>query len=115
MDLAQTIRDLRKAKKMSQASLADLAGTTQSKISGIENGTANVELATLRSVCAALDAEIAIIPRRITGSVRNLIEQHLNRADHQQTPRVVSVKDELFIPDPTDDDDDRDHRQERSK
>jgi len=108
MDLAQTVRDLRKSKKMSQASLADLAGTKQATISGIENGTANVELATLRSVCAALDAEIVIIPRRVIGSVRDVVQQHLHR-DHQQVPEPVkSVRDELFIPDANDDGDDDD-------
>jgi len=108
MDLAQTVRELRKSKKMSQASLADLAGTKQATISGIENGTANVELATLRSVCAALDAEIVIIPRRVIGSVRNVVQQHLHR-DHQQVPKPVkSVRDELFIPDANEDGDDDD-------
>ncbi len=107
MELARTVRDLRKSKKMSQASLADLAGTKQATISGIENDTANVELATLRSVCAALDAEVVIIPRRVVGAVRNLVQQHLNR-DHQRAPEPVkSVRDELFIPDADDDDDDR--------
>lgn len=106
MDLAQTVRDLRKSKKLSQAALADLAGTTQSKISGIELATANVELVTLRSVCAALDAEVVVIPRRVSGSVENIVRQHLNR-DRQSVPSPVkSVRDELFIPDADDGDDD---------
>jgi transcriptional regulator with XRE-family HTH domain len=97
------VRDLRKSKKLSQAALADLAGTTQSKISGIENGTANVELSTLQNVCAALDAEIAIIPRRAAGQVRSAIADHMNRSAGATMATVQSVRDELFIPDGDDD------------
>ncbi len=104
MTLAQSVRDIRQSKQLSQAKVADLAGTSQAKISGIERGTANVELATLRAVCAALDAEVFVVPRRISGAVNKLIQQHLNR-DSKQAPEVVqSVRDELFIPDPTDED-----------
>lgn len=105
MDLGQTLRDVRKSLKMSQASLADLAGTKQSTISALENGTANVELTTLRSICAALDADIVVVPRRVSGTVDGIIQQYLHR-DQISTPQPVkSVRDELFIPD--DDDDDR--------
>jgi transcriptional regulator with XRE-family HTH domain len=104
MDLAQTLRDVRKAKKMSQTSLADLSGTKQSTISALENGTANVELSTLRSICAALDADIVIVPRRVSGMVDSVIQQHLHRDQSAVPQPVKSVRDELFIPDDDDDD-----------
>lgn len=104
MDFGQTLRDMRKSKKMSQASLADLAGTKQSTISALENGTANVELATLRSICAALDADIVVVPRRVSGTVDSVIQQHLHHDQTSTMQPVKSVRDELFIPD---DDDDR--------
>ena len=102
MKLADLVRDIRKSRGFSQATLADLAGTTQSKISGIENGKANVELATLRNVCAALDADVVIIPRRTIGAVQSIIDQYLNRDSRLRSRPVMSLRDELFIPDSDD-------------
>lgn len=99
MILADLVRNIRKSKHMSQAVLADLAGTTQSKISALENGKANVELATLRNVCTALDAEVVIVPRRNIGAVEAIIDQHLHRNPALSPRPVMSVRDELFIPD----------------
>ncbi|WP_313200373.1 helix-turn-helix domain-containing protein [Rhizobium sp.] len=99
MNLADLVRDIRKSRQMSQAVLADLAGTTQSKISAIENGKANVELATLRNICMSLDAEVVIVPRRTIGAVQDIIDQHLHRNPALSSRPVMSVRDELFIPD----------------
>ncbi|PZM08082.1 helix-turn-helix domain-containing protein [Rhizobium tubonense] len=94
-------RILREAKKMSQAEVADLADISQGKVSIIEAGKANPEVTTLNAICAALDAELILVPRRIGGDVRNLVDRHLNR---HVTPvgAVMSVRDEVFIPDPKD-------------
>jgi len=102
MKVADLVRDIRRSRGISQATLADLAGTTQSKISRIENGKANVELATLRNVCAALDADVVIIPRRTIGAVQSIIDQYLNRDSRLRSRPVMSVRDELFIPDSDD-------------
>lgn len=83
MDLGPFIRNIRKSESMSQAVLADMARKTQSKVSGVENGRANVELATLRAVCMALYAEIVIVPRKVIGSVRTVVQQHLDRDPHR--------------------------------
>ncbi|MGO7452006.1 helix-turn-helix domain-containing protein [Rhizobium ruizarguesonis] len=90
-------RLLRESVNMSQARLADLAGVSQGKISIIEAGKANPEVATLNSICAALDAELILVPRRIGGDVR-VIDRHLNRYSSPTGP-VMSVRDEVFIPD----------------
>lgn len=91
-------RIVREAANMSQAKLADLAGISQGKISTIEAGKANPETSTLNAICAALDAELILVPRRISGDVRNMVDRHLNR--HQPpVGRVMSVRDEVFIPD----------------
>lgn len=87
---------------MSQASLADLSGTKQSTISGLENDTANVELNTLRSICTALDADLAIVPRRVSGKVDRVVNEHLQRDQSDVPATVRSVRDDLFIPDDED-------------
>ena len=91
-------RLLREAANMSQAKLADLAGVSQGKVSTIEAGKANPETATLNAICAALDAELVLVPRRISGSVRTMVVKHLNRYVAPVGP-VMSVRDEIFIPD----------------
>ncbi|MBB4349280.1 helix-turn-helix transcriptional regulator [Aliirhizobium cellulosilyticum] len=91
-------RIVREAADMSQAKLADLAGISQGKVSTIEAGKANPETATLNAICAALDAELILVPRRIGGDVRALVDRHLNRPTSVGGP-VMSVRDELFIPD----------------
>ncbi|NKL74281.1 helix-turn-helix domain-containing protein [Rhizobium leguminosarum bv. viciae] len=94
----RTFRIFREAIHMTQAKLADLAGVTQSKVSTIESGQANPEVATLNALCAALDAELILVPRRIGGDVRRMVDRHLNRHVATVTP-VMSVRDEVFIPD----------------
>ena len=91
-------RPLREALEMSQAKLADLAGISQGKISVIEAGRANPETATLNAICAALDAELILVPRRISGDVRAMVDRHLDRPA-SAGGRVMSVRDEVFIPD----------------
>ncbi|MGO4569983.1 helix-turn-helix domain-containing protein [Rhizobium sp. 2YAF20] len=94
-------RILREAINMSQATVADLAGISQGKVSTIEAGKANPEVTTLNAICAALDAELILVPRRIGGDVRNMVDRHLNRHVVATGP-VMSVRDEVFIPDPED-------------
>ncbi len=83
---------------MSQEKLGDLAGISQSRVSAIEAGKDNPKIATLNALCAALDAELILVPRRIGGDVRGIVDRHLNRHVAPTGP-VKSVRDELFIPD----------------
>jgi transcriptional regulator with XRE-family HTH domain len=93
-----SIRRFRISASLTQSKVADLSGVAQSKLSKIERGVANPEIATLNAICAALDAELIIVPRRIGGDVMNMVDRHLNR--HVPTVRpVMSVRDEVFIPD----------------
>ena len=100
LDLSR-FRSLRDAINMSQATVADLAGISQGKVSTIEAGKANPEVATLNAICAALDAELILVPRRIGGDVRRMVDRHLNRHAASVEP-VMSVRDDVFIPDPED-------------
>lgn len=93
-----SIRRFRNSATLTQAKVADLSGVAQSKLSKIERGVANPEIATLNAICAALDAELIIVPRRIGGDVRNMVDRHLNRRVSAGIP-VMSVRDEIFIPD----------------
>ena len=102
MTLGETLRVLRKSRNTSQSSLADLSGTKQSTISGLENDNINVELSTLRSICTALDADIMIVPRRVFGKVDRVVKDHLQQMQSDVPARLPSVRDELLIPDDDD-------------
>jgi transcriptional regulator with XRE-family HTH domain len=108
MKFLKTIRDLRKARGWTQSKLAEVSGLHQGDISKIEAGKANVEAMTLETLSSALDAEFVLVPRRALGAVRGVINEHLNH-DHQSPSRVTSVRDDLFIPDGSDDDDDKNY------
>ncbi len=93
-----SIRRFRDAATLTQVKVADLSGVAQSKLSKIERGVANPELATLNAICSALDAELILVPRRIAGDVRNIVDRYQDRKA-ATAKQVMSVRDEVFIPD----------------
>ena len=54
--------------KLTQKELGDKAGLRQATISKLEAGSPNLRLETLCSVLAALDLELAIVPRQKSSS-----------------------------------------------
>lgn len=104
MKSLQSIRDLRKAKGWTQSKLAEVSGLHQGDISKIETGKANVETATLETLTSALDAEFVLVPRRVLGAVRAIITGHLSHDQQRSSYGVRSARDDLFIPDGSDDD-----------
>ena len=63
------LHELRRARELSQARLAELLETTQGEISKIEHRT-DVYLSTLRSYIQAMGGELEIIARFPDGAVR---------------------------------------------
>ncbi len=57
--LAARVYQLRKARNLSQAALAELVGTKQPNISGIELAETNVTIETLDELAAALEVSVA--------------------------------------------------------
>jgi y4mF family transcriptional regulator len=55
-----TIQSRRKARKIAQEQLADIAGVSPRTLRDIEKGTANPELETLMKICNVLGMEIKI-------------------------------------------------------
>jgi len=54
----QRVRELRKAKGISQEKLAELAGIDRSYMGNIERGEKNVTLKKVYEICDALDIEV---------------------------------------------------------
>lgn len=63
------LRDLRKARQLSQVRLAELLGMAQSEISKIEHRT-DLYVSTLRSYVEAMGGELEIVARFPDGPVR---------------------------------------------
>ncbi|VVT00432.1 helix-turn-helix domain-containing protein [Erythrobacter sp. EC-HK427] len=61
--LGAIIQSQRRAKGLTQAELADLAGTQQKTISAIENGNEGTKLGTLLGVIAILGLDLQVVPR----------------------------------------------------
>ena len=57
------IQRQRRAKKLTQSSLADLSGIRQEKISMIETGSPGTRIETICLLLAALDLDLAMISR----------------------------------------------------
>lgn len=63
-ELGAAIRLVRKAQKLNQADLASKTSLRQPLISDLENGTINATVDTILKVLAALELDLAVVPRR---------------------------------------------------
>lgn len=61
--LGAIIQSQRLAKRLTQAELAEQAGTQQKTISAIESGSGGTKLGTLLGVIAILDLDLQVAPR----------------------------------------------------
>ena len=62
-DLGNVLRNVRKARNLTQAELAARAGIWQRTVSNIETSASEAKLDTIFDLLAALDLEIHIVPR----------------------------------------------------
>lgn len=62
-DLGTAIRDARRAQKMDQATLADLTGVTQPKISQIERGKQTATIDTYLRLLSELGVDLETVER----------------------------------------------------
>lgn len=59
-ELGKAIQTRRKARKILQRDVADVAGISSRTLRDIEKGVANPELATLLSICESLGLEVKL-------------------------------------------------------
>lgn len=71
--LVRQLKSARKAKGLSQQSLADKLGIPQSHLSKIEAGTVNLKLAGFIEMAHRLDLEVMLIPRQEVLFVKGLV------------------------------------------
>ena len=80
-EIGETIRETRKAQKLSQAAVGKLLGMSRATISGVENGTiSEIGVRKLMALCAVLGLELTADPKRSRPTLQELIkEQHATR------------------------------------
>lgn len=70
--LADTLRQARQKKSLSQRELSERTGVPQSHISKIEKGDVDLRTSSLRTIANALDLEIALVPKKTMPAVKSI-------------------------------------------
>lgn len=86
--LAQTLRDARLARGVTQRELSDSAGITQSRLALIEAGGVDLRTSTLVQLARALDLELVLAPRRVLPAVQSLTQIQPKRWPEQRRHSV---------------------------
>jgi len=63
--LGGTIRQTRKARKLSSAELAARSGIHRNTLQALETGKGNIEFSKLLSVCSELGLELLLVPQEV--------------------------------------------------
>lgn len=79
----------RERRDLTQRALAQLAGTTQARISKIENGETDPRFSTLIEMARALDLELVLVPRRHLPAVNGIIG--LQKAPSSEWPARMAL------------------------
>ena len=79
--LIAQVREVREASGISQRSLSDRAGLTQSHISHIESGKTEPGLSSFIDMARALDLELILVPKKLLPAVQGLMKA-------QATPEI---------------------------
>ena len=109
MTIWNSIKRFRKHLGMSQRELSEFSGRDQGYISRLEAGKINAETATLTSIAAAVDADLMLVPKSIASRVAAMIDTEMHPQSAMATGnRLSSVFDDVFIPDPDENEDDDD-------
>ncbi len=108
----QSLRDYRRARKMTQTDLAELMGTTQAAVSLLESGAANPQADTIEALADALGLEVMLVPKTATQQVLALIRSLEAPYIRTDSGRPLSAFDDVFEGDDGDEFADDDNRRE---
>jgi transcriptional regulator with XRE-family HTH domain len=98
--LHEQIRSARRLLGLRQADLAARAGIAKESLTRIERGRTDPQESTLEALALGLDAALLVVPRSRLSEVLKLIEAPSSPSELS----AGSTYDDVFIPDPTDDD-----------
>lgn len=86
--IALQLRDLRKARSISQRELAERIGLTQSQVSRFEGGRADLRLSSLVEISRGLGVEVMLVPRGRIPAVEALGLGRSNPGSPARTPDI---------------------------
>ena|SRR3989338_1144173 len=92
--LTGILRDLRKAKRMSQLALAGKVGIPQSHLSRIETGNVNIKLASFVEIARTLDLEVMLVPKQDAGAINSLIASKTAERHGDEVKPAYTLDDE---------------------
>jgi len=99
--LHEQIRSARRRLGLRQADLAARAGIAKESLTRIERGRTDPQQSTLEALALGLNAALLVVPRSRLSEVLKLIETPTSPSDLS----VGSTYDDVFIPDPTEEED----------
>ncbi len=100
-DLINELRSARRAAKLSQEDLARRIGRSQAQVSKVETSAGDPRLSTLLSMARALGLELLAVPKTRVAEIREI----LKIAGPGKDLRETTVLEDLYVPDPEEDDD----------
>jgi transcriptional regulator with XRE-family HTH domain len=98
--LHQQLRRIRRQRCIKQVDLAVRVGIAPESLTRIERGVKDPRESSLEAIAHSLEAELLVIPRTHVPEVLKLI----GLAPSVSDPSVGSTFDDIFIPDPADED-----------
>ncbi|MDN5317245.1 MAG: hypothetical protein PWR08_1370 [Thermoanaerobacterium sp.] len=93
--IGEIIKNLRKSKKMSQRQLSIATGLSNTAISNIEKGTADVKMSNLAKIANALDITIEDIMKQVETEEEEKKEQKQEEQDEQKEPSIAEIEEFL--------------------
>ena len=111
----RSVREYRRARRMTQSDLARLIGTTQAAVSMIENGTGNPQAETIEALADALGMDVMLVPKTATPQVLALIRSLENPGRRAESAgRPMSAFEDMFSGDDGDEFAEEDRRHEEN-
>lgn len=96
-DIGHALQKERDRQGLTQRSLATKAGTTQARVSNIENGETDLRLSTLIEFARALDLEFVLVPRQKVPAVQAIIAQQAFTAEEKARRTALNRMSNLII------------------
>ena len=87
----------REARKLSQRDVAQRAGTTQARISKIENGDTDPKLSTMIELARALELELVFVPTKHLPAVNAIVRQEKHKSMARKGEALLDRLSNLLV------------------
>jgi transcriptional regulator with XRE-family HTH domain len=84
MNMRQYLKDVRRARGLTQEQLGEKLGIPQMHVSGIESGKVVPRYDTLLDVVRALDHDLVLVPRELVPAIEALIRDHRRPGERRE-------------------------------